>query len=114
MYYGHNRKLNVIHCQLRLGCSDLNAHLFNHHVAESPNCVCCNVKEDCNHFFFKCFLYDHQRTVLFDKLDDIFPNIVFSSDLLLHGIENSTSEQNSGIAKAVENYILDSGRFRVY
>ena len=36
--YG-KRKCNIIHSRLRMGCSELNAHLYNYHVIENPKCA---------------------------------------------------------------------------
>ena len=49
--YGISRKLNVIHCQLRLKCSDLKAHLYDMHVIDDAHCICLSGREDSNHFF---------------------------------------------------------------
>jgi len=53
LYNGIDRRLSVIHAQLRMKCSNLNSHLFNLHVVDNPFCNCSvNVIEDKLSFFF--------------------------------------------------------------
>ena len=111
MSNGVNRKAGIIHCQFRLGCSDLKAHLFNLHVVDDPYCICSDLVEDCNHFFFHCRLYEDQRVILFANLAELCPDRIFSIDMLLHGCDNFSDEQNLELANLVEIYISDSSRF---
>ena len=113
MFYGNCRKLNIIHCQLRLQCSDLNAHLYKLHVVETPNCICSNSVEDPNHFFFTCHLYNNQRIHLFTQLRQLFPYMIFTVEVLLFGSKNLSTEQNQELCQLVEMYLLESSRFRV-
>ena len=49
MFHGHNRRLNIIHTQFRLLCSDLKADLCHLHVVEDvedPTCICSSSIED--------------------------------------------------------------------
>ena len=48
------RKINIIHSRIRMGCSSLNAHLYNYHVTENSSCACGDPNEDSFHFFFAC------------------------------------------------------------
>ena len=43
--------LSNIHAQLRMNCSNLNAHLHSLHVIDSPACVCSHSIEDTAQFF---------------------------------------------------------------
>ena len=61
LFYFGSRKCNIIHSQLRMHCSNLNAHLVELHVLSDPMCICGLDKEDNNHFFFHCPLYDECR-----------------------------------------------------
>ena len=40
LYSYGKRKCNIIHSRLRMGCSELNAHLYDYHVIENPKCAC--------------------------------------------------------------------------
>ena len=64
LFYIGIRKSNVIHAQLRMNCSNLNAHLHSLHVIDSPACVCSHSIEDTAHFFLYCPLYYTQRLAL--------------------------------------------------
>ena len=57
LYYVGLRKFNIIHAQLRMNCSNLNAHLHSLHVIDSPACVCSHREEDTAHFFLDCSFY---------------------------------------------------------
>ena len=61
LFYIGIRKFNVIHAQLRMNCSNLNAHLHSLHVIDSPACVCSHSIEDTAHFFLYCPLYYTRR-----------------------------------------------------
>ena len=99
---------NVIHAQLRMNCSNLNAHLHNLHVIDSPACVCSHSIEDTAHFFLYCPLYYTQRLAL--------QNIVsryteFKLETLLFGDTNIDNEDNITIILAVHDYIKNLERF---
>ena len=61
LYYGIKRKLLVIHSQFRMQCSNLKRDLHSLHVVDDPVCICSNQIENCEHFFFHCYLYATQR-----------------------------------------------------
>ena len=108
LFYVGIRKFNVIHAQLRMNCSNLNAHLHNLHVIDSPACVCSHSIEDTAHFFLYCPLYYIQRLAL--------QNIVsryteFKLETLLFGDTNIDNVDNITIILAVHDYIKNSGRF---
>ena len=46
LYYVGQRKFNIILAQLRMNCSNLNAHLYSLHVIDSPACGCSHRVED--------------------------------------------------------------------
>ena len=49
LFYHGKCKFNIIHSRLRIGCSKLKAHLFQHHV-DSPAGMCGNPYEDPFHY----------------------------------------------------------------
>ena len=103
-----DRGLGLIHSQFRMHCSNLNAHLFNLHVVDSPNCFCSFKNEDCYHYFFDCPMYNVERMHLFDevqKLCDVKLNTI------LYGNENLSLKDNIEIFRCVERFIMETGRF---
>ena len=59
-------------------------------LAENDLCLCSQT-ETVNHYLLKCFLYQNERSILFEKLDKILPK--FSKlpdkrkmDIILNGI----------------------------
>ena len=108
LFYIGIRKFNVIHAQLRMNCSNLNAHLHSLHVIDSPACVCSHSIEDTAHFFLYCPLYYTQRLAL--------QNIVsryteFKLETLLFGDTNIDNVDNITIILAMHDYIENSKRF---
>ena len=108
LFYIGIRKFNVIHAQLRMNCSNLNAHLHNLHVIDSPACVCSHSIEDTAYFFLYCPLYYTQRLAL--------QNIVsryseFKLETLLFGDTNIDNVDNITIILAVHDSIKNSERF---
>ena len=61
LYNGFTREANIAHAQLRMQCSNLNDHLYNLHVIDSPKCSCSYKCEDSNHYLFHCPLYTTER-----------------------------------------------------
>ena len=51
LYFTGERKLQVIHTQIRNNCSSLNNHLFLKNIVDSPLCTCGGI-ESSEHFFF--------------------------------------------------------------
>ena len=102
------RKLNVIHAQLRMNCSNLNAHLKSLHVTDDPTCICGNSIEDCFHYFLECPLYHNQRQRLNFAISDICN---MNLDTLLFGNDNLDLKDNQKIFDAVQEYIMSSERF---
>ena len=105
--YGE-RKLNIIHAQLRLQCSNLKAHLVSLHVDNDPRCHCNLDIEDNSHFLIHCPLSNIQR----QRLQDIVQQFSrFELDVLLFGDDSLQLNENMIIFSAVHAYPKDSGRF---
>ena len=111
---GINRKINRIHAQIRMECSDLNKHLLKLHVIDSSICEMCtlNQVESANHYFFDCPMFRVERCELFRKINSII-NCNVSLDVILFGCDNLSDEKNTQILESVEKFIKDSGRFRL-
>ena len=113
MYYGKTRKLNIIHSQFRLQCSDLNSDLYHLHVINNATCICSDKIEDAIHFFFDCPLYREARAQMLNQFALLYPQLIVNIDVLLYGSEFLSKYDNVKIAKIVETYIFESGRFRL-
>ena len=113
LFYGKDRKYNVIHAQFRMKCSNLKSHLYDHKVADDPFCVCSINVEDCDHFFFHCYLYIVQRQDFINQVKEICNNIDVTTDILLFGSDSLTEDENRKIFSLVENFIQESDRFPV-
>ena len=110
LYYGIKRKLGVIHSQFRMQCSNLKGDLHSLHVVDDPVCICSNQIENCEHFFFHCYLYATQRVAFLARLKEIC-SVDITTDLLLFGSNELDSDVNCQIFELVESYIYESGRF---
>ena len=91
VYFG-NRYLAVLHTRLRLGCSQLNAHLFRIGVKDSPQCICSGGNEDTWHFFFVCPIYTVLRNTLHASLIHLAP---FTLETVLYGSQACNYQQNT-------------------
>mgnify|MGYP001067214830 CR=1 FL=1 len=108
LFYGHTRFLNLIHSQLRMGCSNLKAHLYQLHVVDSPQCQCNMDVEDSFHYLFMCPLYHVERIRLFHNVRQLCDVTI---DVLLFGNYSLDVDKNLELFKYVENYIHETERF---
>ena len=108
LYNVGSRRFQVIHAQLRMGCSVLAKHLCDIHVKDSPLCYACSKVEDCKHFFLDCSLYTSARKKLSEDLSVIGS---LNIDILLYGDPYLSLKENSSIFVAVHKYIDNTGRF---
>ena len=107
-YYTGERRINIIHAQLRMQCSNLKAHLFVLHVVENTTCQCSHNIEDSQHFFFECPLYFTHRLRLSTTLQALGK---FDLKTILFLDPDQDEETNKIILKAVHKYIKETGRF---
>ena len=117
VYYSLGTKTgNILHSKLRLGMSNLNAHLYSIQKSETPNCACGTSSETTNHFILHCHLHEHCRNRLFRTISSIlqsdFSHLPTDTqiDILLHGTHLSTGER-SRVAQSFQHFILSSKRF---
>jgi len=108
LYNFGERKINIVHAQLRMGCSNLNSHLFNLHVIDEPKCSCSYRLENNAHFFMDCKLYHNQRLNL---IANIIPFCSFELNVLLYGSKVLSLTDNLQIFSFVHEFIKESGRF---
>ena len=110
LYYGIKRKLGVIHSQFRMQYSNLKADLYRLHVVDDPVCICSNQIENCEHFFFHCYLYATQHVAFIALLREIC-SVDITTNLLLFGSNELDSDVNCHIFELVESYTYESARF---
>ena len=106
-FYTGNRKSQILHTRLRLGCSSLNYDLFLKNIVESPLCRCGDI-ENTEHFFLRCTLYSAQRVELLRHVSEY---CTVTLDILLKGNALLSIESNQDIFVAVQNYITSTNRF---
>ena len=102
-----DRRIQIIHTQLRNNCSSLNQHLFLKNIIDSPLC-CCGKIESNKHFFLECELYNRPRQILRTAISEI---AAFNLRTILFGVEDLSFVENKNIFTAVHEFIKESGRF---
>ena len=105
-YYLGHRKTGVIHARIRMKCSLLNAHLYEHGIIKSPKCSCGYKSEDSLHYFCVCPKYNIQRAALHTS---IILHVPFTLYHILHGTNNEIV--NEIITKSVHLFIEGTQRF---
>ena len=108
--YGE-RWANIICAQLRMECSNLNAHLHLLHVIDSPACACGHDMEDCNHYLLHCPLYQTMRNVMTHEISIIVPNKDIDVKSLLYGYNECSLEDNMKVLQTVHKYLMSTARF---
>ena len=112
-----SKRGNTLHTQLRLGNSDLNAHLFKLQKHPHPHCQCGHRTESTTHFMLHCPLYTTQRQNLFHNLSLVlginFTHLTPTEqhETLLQGTNTNTLGCSREVAFLFQKYIFDSKRF---
>ena len=105
-----NRKENIALCQIRNEASNLNLHLYDHHLTDRMNCPNCDCPcETPEHFFIHCPEYNNQRQTLkttFTKL-----NINFNLQTILNGCETLNYHKNEELVHGIQLFTENSKRF---
>lgn len=105
-----NRSENIIHCQLRNNASNLNSHIYNHHLSETKVCPFCNSPDEDNyHYLFVCSKFSTARSKLLESVKNI--NVDISLNLFLNGDADLSIDNNTTILCAVHLFIKQSKRF---
>ena len=102
--YG-NRKSQILHARLRLGCSTLNDDLYRRSLTNSPLCSC-GLQETAYHFIFACPKYTEQRVAHLSNLP-----CQLTLNNILFGCPSLTVQQNEYIFESVFKYIISTKRF---
>ena len=109
IYYYGERWPSVHHTRMRMGCSDLNFDLcYNRHLSNQPRCRCGAQMETVAHYFLECPLYSIHRNSLREVIEQISQ---FQIQIVLHGDDSLSLDQNKDIFDAVHRFITDSKRF---
>ena len=72
-YYEGERRAQILHTRLRLGCSSLNYDLFKNHVSDTDKCNC-GLIESSEHFLLHC-----ANLIQFNQYNLIRLKMVFTS-----------------------------------
>ena len=121
-YYSGLRAASILHTRLRLGMSQLSAHLFPFGFVESPRCSCGVKLETVPHYLLVCPLYAAQRERLLVAIRNIFAPTLHPatlpildkdaySKIVLFVSKDLASEENILLFRATQNFILNSDRF---
>ena len=110
LYYLGNRKVNVIHSRIRMGCSQLNQDMYKIGVMSSPTCACGISSENAYHYFFECSRFTRERNILQMSILCL-PGATFTLNTLLHGGTKCSKGNNKIIFEAVHSYIVSTARF---
>ena len=108
-YLEGERYYSIIHSRLRNNCSNLNRDLFINHLRDDDLCECGQGKEDAEHFFFKCNVYNVARLKLFLDTRQFHP---LSCQSLLFGSKRLNDTDNNTLMTSVRTYIRDTNRFK--
>ena len=121
-YYSGLRAASIWHTRLRLGMSQLSAHLFPFGFDESPRCSCGVTHETVSHYLLDCPLYAAQRERLLVAIRNIIAPTLHPATsptldkdayikILLFGSKDLSSEENILLFRATQNFISNSDRF---
>ena len=110
---------NSLLTKIRVGRSDLNQHRYTIGLVDSPICDCHYREESPSHYFLDCFLYAHERQILFGLFEHYIPKFPSFTkakklEILLRGFEienNDFIQLNTTLTLAVQNFILNTKRF---
>ena len=69
----------------------MKAELYGLHVIDDPVCVCSNHAENCEHFFFQCYLYTIQHVAFIARLMELY-SVDITTNLLLFGSDDLNSD----------------------
>ena len=109
LYYLGNRETSIKLAQLRMECSQLNAHLVKLHVRDCSSCSCGFNNEDTSHYLLECPLYTNERNTMLLKIS-VLCHTQITVEILTKGSQVLDFETNSLLFDAVFTYIEDTDR----
>jgi hypothetical protein len=103
-----NRKENIALCQIRNEASNLNLHLYDHHLTDRINCPNCDCPcETPAHLFMHCPEYNNQRQTFKNTFTKL--NINFNlQTIILNGYETLNYHQNEELVLDIQLFIKNS------
>ena len=104
-----NRKLSILHANIRNNWSDLKSDLFRNHLSADSRCSCGNENEDTSHYFFECENFNNLRVIMFHRTRPLHP---LSLNMMLYGNPSLSSDEYFLLFQTVHALIKASGRFR--
>ncbi|MCH2389802.1 MAG: hypothetical protein MK234_03870 [Nitrospinales bacterium] len=119
-YFGICDKFGIrLLTKIRVDCSDLRDHRYNHGFRNcpSPMCRCNTADETSEHFLARCPLFDAQRVPLLTTISSVLSNDIsvlpdsHLSSLFMYGSKAYNSVTNKLILEATITYIKRTKRF---
>ena len=104
-YYLGERKSQIQHTRLRLGCSSLKLDLHRKNIVDCPNCICGEI-ESTRHYLLECINYARERNTYLTNIP-----CELTTKNLLFGLENDTEHLNDEIFTKVQQFITATKRF---
>ena len=96
-------------CAAKNAVEQLNGHLYNLHVIDSPKCSCSYKCEDSNRYVFIALCMPLNAVKMLNTVNKLCSGNV-DLNLLLHGRQTLDYWQNKNIIESVELYILETKR----
>ena len=106
-YYAGDRKSQIFHTRMRMGCSPLRNDLFKMNIIDRQDCDCGYPIENPKHYFFDCPHYAEERRI-FQEIDVAFTHDVKT---FLFGDATKTIRQNTKLFETICQYIKSTKRF---
>ena len=106
-YYAGDRRSQIYHTRMRMGCSSLRNDLFNMKIIDRKDCDCGHPTEDASHYLFSCPNYAEER-IIFQDIDNGFSH---DSKTFLFGDRSKTVKQNTKLFVTICQYIKNTKRF---
>ena len=110
-FYSGQRLLSVLHARLRNSCSSLRSDLFHANLIDNPSCMCGYSNETVEHYLLYCNRFTVQRTAMFNQINELNINIPITANVLLHGDDTLSKDENLIIFSEVHKFIKESKRF---
>ena len=95
---------NSYQTQLRVGNSQLNGHLFEIGLSNTPACLCGHKLESVSHFLLDCFLYHNERETLMLNINDLVrpqPSKRYLCNAMIYGDYSSELQNNHETNKTI-------------
>lgn len=110
---------NALLCRVRLSRSYLNSDSYSIGHSDSPMCWCHAPFETSMHYVLICWLFEHERVILLQKVKHLVPKFMLlpkenQLKILLYGYQPENRDfyrTNIKLQLAMQQYITDTKRF---